>query len=168
MDNQPKQNTEVPTPPMEEKNTSVPNPPGMEIKPGEKHYGGFWIRMLGYLLDGIILGIITKILHVGGYSYSYGHMSLNYGMQGWAFLINLAYFVGFWVWKSATPGFMALGIKITDKDGKNITVTQSFIRYFSMILSAIPFFLGFIWIGFEKEKRGWHDFLAKTWVVYNK
>ena len=33
------------------------------------------------------------------------------------------------------------------------------------LLSAIPFFLGFLWAGFTSSKRSWHDLLVGTMVV---
>ncbi|WP_141737159.1 RDD family protein [Marinobacter sp. X15-166B] len=33
------------------------------------------------------------------------------------------------------------------------------------MLSALPLCLGFIWVGVDKRKQGWHDKLAGTVVV---
>jgi uncharacterized RDD family membrane protein YckC len=33
------------------------------------------------------------------------------------------------------------------------------------ILSAIPFFLGFLWVAFSPRKRSWHDALTDTMVT---
>ena len=33
-------------------------------------------------------------------------------------------------------------------------------RYFAYYLSTIVFLLGFIWVGFDARKQGWHDKLA--------
>ncbi|MEK6734314.1 MAG: RDD family protein [Pseudomonadota bacterium] len=38
-------------------------------------------------------------------------------------------------------------------------------RVFSCILSALPFFLGYLWIVFDPKKQGWHDKLAGTLVI---
>ncbi|MBX3651771.1 MAG: RDD family protein [Burkholderiales bacterium] len=35
------------------------------------------------------------------------------------------------------------------------------------IASALPLFLGFIWVGIDKRKQGWHDKLAGTVVIRN-
>jgi len=166
MESQPTTSTKTEVPSLE--STIVANPAIADVKTTERHYAGFWIRLLALIIDGIIIGIISKILHVNGYNYSFGHMSANYSMQGWSFLLNIAYFAGFWIWQSATPGKMVLGLKIVDEQNKNISVAQTFIRYFSMILSAIPFMIGFIWVAFNPKKQGWHDLLAKTYVIKTK
>jgi uncharacterized RDD family membrane protein YckC len=32
-------------------------------------------------------------------------------------------------------------------------------------ISAVVFFLGYLWILFDPERQGWHDKLMSTWVV---
>lgn len=146
----------------------VTNPPGAPSTPHSGHqYAGFWIRFLAVIIDGIIISIISKILHINNYP-TFGSMAIRYDMQTWSFILNAGYLIGFWVWKSATPGKMVLGLKIIEEDGKNLTWQKAVIRYLAMIVSAIPFCLGFIWAGFNPKKQGWHDLLAKTYVVKSK
>ena len=81
-------------------------------------------------------------------------------------LIPIAYTIGFWMWKSATPGKMLLKLKIVQENGNTLDIKTALIRYFSYILSGIVIFLGYIWIGFDAKKQGWHDKIAKTYVVH--
>ena len=39
------------------------------------------------------------------------------------------------------------------------------LRCFAYLLSALPFYLGFLWM-LGPQRRGWHDKLADTEVVY--
>jgi uncharacterized RDD family membrane protein YckC len=41
-------------------------------------------------------------------------------------------------------------------------------RYLSYYLSSIVLLLGFIWVGFDPRKQGWHDKLAGTLVVRSR
>ena len=41
-------------------------------------------------------------------------------------------------------------------------------RYFGYYVSILALFFGFIWIGFDKRKQGWHDKLAGTVVIYKE
>jgi uncharacterized RDD family membrane protein YckC len=34
-------------------------------------------------------------------------------------------------------------------------------------VAAIPFFLGFIWVLFSKDRRGWHDMIGGTYMVHD-
>ena len=74
----------------------------------------------------------------------------------------------FWLYKSATPGKMVLGLKVVDADsGTPLSVGQSIIRYLGYYIASIPLLLGLLWVGWDKKKQGWHDKLAKTVVVKN-
>ncbi len=74
----------------------------------------------------------------------------------------------FWVYKSATPGKMALRLTIVDaKTGGKPSTGQFIIRYLGYFLSTIPLFLGIIWVGIDKRKQGWHDKIAGTAVIRN-
>ncbi|OGH85939.1 MAG: hypothetical protein A2493_02605 [Candidatus Magasanikbacteria bacterium RIFOXYC12_FULL_33_11] len=130
----------------------------------ERHYAGFWIRFLALFIDFIALSIIGLLFGAS----SIGPFELAFAYMGWKVIVPITYFIGFWIWKSATPGKMILGLKIIDEKRLSINVSQAVIRFFSLLISAIPFCLGFIWAGFEPQKRGWHDLLAKTYVVKTK
>ncbi len=124
-------------------------------------YGGFWIRLLAYLIDVIILSVAAGILFGNtcsgtGYCASY---------EGWRMIIPMAYYIGFWIWKSATPGKMICKLRIVEADGKPLRPQTAVIRFLSYFVSAVALCIGFIWIGFDEKKQGWHDKLAKTYVV---
>lgn len=132
-------------------------------------YAGFWIRTLASIIDSILVLIII-----------YPILSLIYGQDYWdnnAFVLGfwdliLSYIlpavavVIFWVYKSATPGKMALNLSIVDATTGNKPTTGQLIgRYFAYYISMLPLFLGFFWVGFDKRKQGWHDKLAGTVVI---
>ena len=82
----------------------------------------------------------------------------------WVFPLVAA--VWFWVKLQATPGKMAVSLKVVDaRTGNSLSVAQAIGRYFAYFLSALPFGLGFIWIAFDSKKQGWHDKLAGTVVI---
>jgi uncharacterized RDD family membrane protein YckC len=80
------------------------------------------------------------------------------------------YYVTFWRWRGQTPGKWLLGIRVVAIDdtklgrGK-ISVGRAVLRLVGYLLSALPFYLGFLWI-LGPERRGFHDRLARTEVVY--
>ena len=45
---------------------------------------------------------------------------------------------------------------------------QWVIRYLAYYLSALVFFLGFLWVAFDRRKQGWHDKIAGTVVVRDR
>lgn len=135
---------------------------------GDRHYGGFWIRLLAYLVDGIIISLIGYLIggsNVVSYTEVGGTMTMSVNFFGWYTLIPIVYTIGFWMWRSTTPGKMLFGLKIVDENGNNMTPGTAVIRYIGYILSAIILFIGYIMIGFSKTKQGLHDKIAKTYVV---
>jgi len=64
-----------------------------------------------------------------------------------------------------TLGKKLLGIQVVDGSGRPLTFKRSLGRNAAKLLSYLPLALGFIWIVFSKKRQGWHDRLAKTWVV---
>ena len=81
-------------------------------------------------------------------------------------IISIFYYVGMWSRSSGqTFGKLLLGIQVVSKDGERLTFGKAFLRYLGYLLSGIPASLGFIWVEFDKERRGWHDMLAGTYVI---
>lgn len=139
------------------------------MKETSKEYAGFWIRFAASLIDTVLLLLlITPLMH-----WVYGEVywsSDDFLLGGWDLVLNwicpLIATVAFWVYRSATPGKMALKLEVLDADtGHRLTLSKSVIRYLAYYISAIPLCLGFIWIAFNGKKRGWHDLIANTVVV---
>lgn len=138
----------------------------------EYEYAGFWIRVGASLIDMLLLLMITVPLTL----WVYGNLvwESEYIFLGGAdFLINITFplfaTVLFWFYKSATPGKMALKLKIVNADdGAKLSVGQCIGRYFAYIPAMLVLFIGIFWIAFDKKKQGWHDKLAKTIVIKKK
>lgn len=134
-------------------------------------YAGFWVRVGATLIDTILMMIIVFPI-----------LTLIYGKEYW---ISDSFFFGFWdlmfnyilpaiaviifwIYKSATPGKMAMRLKIVDAGtGKAVSAGRLIGRYLGYYVSTIPLLLGLIWVGIDKRKQGWHDKLAGTVVVRN-
>jgi uncharacterized RDD family membrane protein YckC len=72
----------------------------------------------------------------------------------------------FWIYRQATPGKMAIGARIVDATtGGKPTTGQLIGRYLAYYVSTLPLLIGFIWVGIDQRKRGFHDMLAGTVVV---
>jgi uncharacterized RDD family membrane protein YckC len=39
------------------------------------------------------------------------------------------------------------------------------LRCFGLVVAIAPMGAGVLWILVNREKRGWHDLIARTWVV---
>lgn len=132
-------------------------------------YVGFWSRFWASIIDSILLIVISMpILY---FIYGAQYFDSDELIQGTPdFIMSYAFpliaTVLFWIYKSATPGKLALSAKIVDaKTGNAPTPTQSVIRYLGYYLSLFPLGLGFFWVAWDKKKQGWHDKIAGTVVI---
>lgn len=145
-------------------------------------YAGFWLRFVAFIIDAIVLGFI-------GFAITIPFMAsipLGTFMHGgpprpedWAPLVGmfgrlaLARFVINWLYYAllessawqATLGKKALGLEVTDLQGRRISFGRASGRFFAKILSTIILFIGFFMIGFTSRKQGLHDIIAGTLVL---
>ncbi|MBT5923401.1 MAG: RDD family protein [Cellvibrionales bacterium] len=135
----------------------------------DMEYAGFWIRTGASLIDTILMMVI--IVPVLTIIYGKGYWSSEAVFLGvWDLLFNYILpaivVIVFWIVKSATPGKILLELSIVDAEtGGKPSNGQLIGRYFAYYISVLPLMLGFIWVGFDKCKQGWHDKLAGTVVV---
>mgnify|MGYP001559859877 CR=1 FL=1 len=145
-------------------------------------YGGFWRRAMAFSIDKIILFFTSLfILIIGALALSIGFLSHYRDMLPERFeeititftliyllmtvFISMFYFTYFHGAAGQTPGKMIFGLKVVQSTGEQMTFGLAFLRWVGYIISAVVFYLGFIWIAFDAKKRGWHDKIAVTVVI---
>ena len=145
-----------------------------EAAPRNAEYVGFWKRFIAFLIDVFILTVISVPLLLAIYGRSYLKLVQEAGgIAGfWDFMIQYVLptvaVIVFWRYRGATPGKMAISAKIVDaKSGRTPSTGKLIVRYFAYLVSMLPLFLGFVWIGIDKRKQGFHDKIAGTLVVYD-
>jgi uncharacterized RDD family membrane protein YckC len=140
--------------------------------------GGFWLRAMAFVTDQVILLFLVAIFVILGF------LTLTMGASGGreipllrqvrivfpmivplGLVLNLAYFAFFHGTWGQTIGKMIFGLRVVRPDGQPLSYSRGLARTLCYFLSAIPFFLGFLWIGFSSGKRSWHDALTGTIVV---
>jgi len=145
---------------------------------GEVVLAGFRKRMAAYLIDGFIVGIGGMVIGglVGGVIGGLMAVSGTGGdvmlvlVQVVANLLSLALGAIYYGWfhasqSMATPGKMAVGIKVVRPDGQRISLARGVGRYFATILSTIPLLIGFFMAAFTARKQALHDLVCDTLVV---
>ena len=81
-------------------------------------------------------------------------------------LIVFGYAAIFWSLNGRTLGMALTGLKVVAPDGSHISVWRALVRVIFFFLSAILFFLGFLWVLGDNRRQGWHDKAAGTIVIY--
>ena len=62
-------------------------------------------------------------------------------------------------------GGVVLNLQVVRQDGQPLNFLAAFVRCLAALFSAGVMFLGFFWIGWDRDKQGWHDKIAGTVVV---
>jgi len=153
-------------------------------------YAGFWLRLVAYLIDGFILGVSVGALvliaaMLLGISLFHGFnldSNVNPGDNvvastlGVMFILACLGFVILSTWlyyawfesseRQATLGKMALGLYVTDMEGRRLSFGRASGRFFAKIVTGvIPFFIGYIMAGFTAKKQALHDMIAGCLVL---
>jgi uncharacterized RDD family membrane protein YckC len=147
-------------------------------------YGGFWIRAGAYLIDQITLFMLRLPFDLAMRAYVFWVMYqstsggsnrtiwtsqgilIAYGLYALLIiLIGLAYSVFFVGRYGATPGKMALKLRIVRSDFSKVSYLRALGRYFAQGLSGMLLYIGYIMAGFDSEKRALHDYLCDTRVI---
>ncbi len=140
-------------------------------------WGGFFRRFFAFLLDVVVIVLLASVmglLSFIGYKVGLSGHGRSITWQnvvpliflltwGCIFLATL-YFVVFHGGEGKTIGKWLLGLRVVGREQSAITYSRAFLRWLAMVVFA-PLGLGFLWILWSPEKRGWHDYLARTWVI---
>lgn len=165
----------------------APSAARLDVEPqwsntGEVVYAGFLRRWAAVFLDGFLIGIVAQVVAgVLGAVFAVGMMSAlqdsngapTPAMIGLYLMVYLIYFVMAGLYyalmesssNQATVGKMALGIKVTDREGRRLSFGHALARWFAAALSHLTLWIGFLMAGFTDRKRALHDFVANTLVV---
>ncbi|MGH8158865.1 MAG: RDD family protein [Rhodanobacter sp.] len=155
-------------------------------------YAGFWKRFGAWLIDYVILLIPTVLIFMStgamdafmqywvqvksGTSPEVAAVALKSTMLVPGIIVGVMGFVYYILFEGskwqATPGKLALGIRVTDSDGGAIGMRRSVVRNAVRLINIIqiPFiglipFVSYIVTAWTPHKQGLHDMLAKALVL---
>lgn len=180
-------------PPVSEPGPTAPPPIATQPLPQTttvslEDYAGFWQRFGAWIIDYIILLVPSSVIAVSmGASQAFEHLmtQIQSGTPGATAAaeyaaairpasmimigIGFVYYVVFEASKwQATPGKMALSLRVTDMDGNRLSLGRSAarnaIRLLNAVTGLIPFAF-YIVVAFSQRKQGLHDMLAKALVL---
>lgn len=172
--------------------TSVPPlPPVWDAHPadaGVRHYAGFWWRVLAAIIDGIVVGILAKIVGfvlpapalppatadidaIAAYANSMLPTSLLIAdaLIAWAYIALQESSAA-----QATIGKRMLGIRVSTEDGSRLSLAAASLRAWPLYLPSVAWLVG-SWLGgliglaafiacicvaFTSRKQGLHDRMA--------
>jgi uncharacterized RDD family membrane protein YckC len=130
-------------------------------------YGGFWIRVVAYIIDFIILGVIGGVIDAIFHANPSDASASGNGIAGLInFVIDIAYFAGQWTYFGATLGQRVFKLRVVDANtGQPIGLGKALLRWVGLVVSFLVCFVGVIWVAFDARKQGWMDKIAGTLVL---
>jgi uncharacterized RDD family membrane protein YckC len=168
----------APVPPIAVAEHSLPPP----LKPVVE-YAGFWRRFVAFVIDGLILSIPSSLIAmlfivptiaaaIHAQDADMIATTIISSLVTWIWLgllislLPLAYYTFFEASSyQATPGKMALGIIVTDLEGRRISIARALGRNAGKFISKMILYIGFIMAGLTPKKQALHDMLADCLVV---
>ena len=84
------------------------------------------------------------------------------------FAVGGSIFVLFWALVGQTPGMRFLSIRLETGGTNEVGFRRAIIRLLALPLALLPAGAGFSAILLDPERRGWHDRIAGTTVVYDR
>ena len=112
--------------------------------------GGAILALVGSLVSDVRLDTVGKLL----------------AAAAWVAVVG-TYFVLFWSTAGQTPGMRLMGLRVMTGDGIHPGVARSVVRLIGLGLAIVPLFLGFVPVLIDQRRRGLHDLLAGTVVLYD-
>jgi uncharacterized RDD family membrane protein YckC len=147
--------------------------------PTEMVYASFGRRVLAKIIDGVIVGVVNAIIGAlvgaavgaaiaAGQSGSAGAklVLMQVVLQAVGIGLALAYSLFFVRKYDATPGKLAMKMKLVRADGSKLSKGRITGRHFAEWLSSLTLLIGYLMAAFDKEqRRALHDRICDTRVI---
>lgn len=142
-------------------------------------YAGFWVRLGAYMIDSVVvfagLLIVRFIMLIGtsvvDSSLLSGRILFQYTLKDIVlYSVQVLYFILCTYYTGTTLGKRAMNLRVihTDESRKLTFLNVLYRETVGRFLSSIILGIGYIMIGIDKEKKGLHDILCDTRVVYGR
>jgi uncharacterized RDD family membrane protein YckC len=122
----------------------------------------FGLLVLAYSLVSSMLASVIPFAFGGQLSLP---VAIALGVVG--FLVAGGVLAAFWALAGQTPGMRFLSIRLIHDGSREISARCAIHRVFALALALLPAGLGFLAIARDRSRRGWHDRMTGTEVVYD-
>jgi uncharacterized RDD family membrane protein YckC/Tfp pilus assembly major pilin PilA len=152
--------------------------PGFRIRLPENVpgvYGGFWMRVAALLIDIVIVWVLVfAMLMAFVFMHTPGSAETSRQLGEKLYPIVMVLLFGLpWLYfslfessaKQATPGKLALGLRVTDEKGGRIGLLRALGRNLGRYVSSAILYVGYMMAGWTSRKQTLHDLMASTFVV---
>lgn len=141
-------------------------------------YAGFWVRLAAYAIDMAIVTIgllVVRLVFIGinsliAGSFLEGGILFQYTLKDIVlYLFQVIYFILFTYHTGTTLGKRVLNLHVVQENDEKLNLlTVIYRETIGRFLCGFILCIGYLLIGIDKEKRGLHDILCDTRVIYAK
>ena len=142
-------------------------------------FAGFWVRLAAYAMDSVIVGaglLVVRLAMMGVMTLLDGtvlggDLLFSYDLKDIVvYLCGVLYFILCTYYTGTTVGKKAMNLRVISPGGEEKIPLVSVIyrETVGRFLSGFIVGLGYLLIAADKEKRGLHDILGDTRVIYAK
>ena len=145
-------------------------------KADNKVYAGFFVRLAAYIVDMIIVSVALLVVRIPVWistiaapnNFIVKDIIFDYSIKDIVFyLLTVTYFVLLTYYTGSTLGKKLFHLRVVSTEERKMTFFEvAFRETVGRFLSSVIIYVGYIMIGVDKEKRGLHDLLSDTSVVY--
>ena len=151
----------------------------MQNSYSNENYAGFWVRLAAYVIDSAIVAIgllVVRLAWIGvgaliSGTILDGNVLFHYSLKDIVlYIFKVMYFVLLTWCTGTTIGKRLMNLRVVpaDRNEKLSFVDVLYRETVGRFLCGISIWIGYIIVGIDKEKRGFHDMLCDTRVVYEK
>ena len=151
----------------------------MQNSYSNENYAGFWVRLAAYVIDSVIVAIgllFVRLAWIGIGALISGtildeNVLFHYSLKDIVLYIFKIMYFALLTWCTGTTigkRLMNLRVVPADRNEKLSFVDVLYRETVGRFLCGISIWIGYIIVGIDKEKRGFHDMLCDTRVVYEK
>lgn len=118
---------------------------------------GIGQRFIALIIDSIVFSIVGSIIGLNVDLIGGGFVSIVLGAAyQWYFLTRH---------NGQTVGKMLMNIRVIKVDGTEISDADAIMRYIGYLINSPILLLGWLWATWDNNRQGWHDKIARTYVV---
>ncbi|HEX4229858.1 MAG TPA: RDD family protein [Bryobacteraceae bacterium] len=150
---------------------------------GMRRYGGFWMRFLARVIDGLILTVIFTPLSLVFFAFAGRSvipqpgtapdmsqlgpfLAIAVGFSAVEVVLIALYEAWFVSNRYATPGKLVLGLQIIRPNGDKLSFARAMGRFILYYFGILILGIGWIIAAFDDEKRALHDRICDSRVAY--
>jgi uncharacterized RDD family membrane protein YckC len=126
-------------------------------------------RIIAYLLDGLILALVTLMLSgLGIVMFDNDGLPADVTSLVVLLVLQATYNIGFVATRGATPGKMAMRIVVRDGQGNVLLPDAAILRYVVLMVEnfvLVGIVISAVLLFTDKQRRTIHDRVARTLVV---